>query len=48
MGVLDYATVDIDAIMRDDEDIADRLDEEKALRARADQVHEIVAVGAAD
>ena len=46
MGVLDYAAVDIDAIMRDDEDIAERIDEEKALRARADQVHETIAAGA--
>jgi hypothetical protein len=46
MGVLDYAAVDIDAVMRQDEDIADRIDEEKALRARADQVHETIALGA--
>jgi hypothetical protein len=46
MGVLDYAAVDIDAIMRQDEDIADRIDEEKALRARAEQVHETIAAGA--
>lgn len=46
MGVLDYASVDIDSIMRDDERIADAIDEEKALRARADQVHETIAAGA--
>ena len=46
MGVLDYAGVDIDAIMRDDERIADAIDEEKALRTRADQVHETIAAGA--
>jgi hypothetical protein len=46
MGVLDYAGVDIDAMMRDDERIADEIDEEKALRARADQVHETIAAGA--
>ncbi len=46
MGVLDYASVDIDAIMREDERVAERIDEEKALRARADQVHETIAAGA--
>ena len=46
MGVLDYAGVDIDAIMRDDERIAETIDEEKALRARAEQVHETIALGA--
>ena len=46
MGVLDYASVDIDAIMREDENVAERIDEEKALRARADQVHETIAAGA--
>jgi hypothetical protein len=47
MGVLDYAAVDIDSIMRDDERIADAIDEEKVLRERADQVHETIAAGAA-
>ncbi|HWL37817.1 MAG TPA: ferritin-like domain-containing protein, partial [Frankiaceae bacterium] len=47
MGVLDYAAVDIDAMMRHDEDVAEAIDEEKALRARADQVHETIAAGAA-
>ncbi len=46
MGVLDYASADIDSMMRQDEDIADRIDEEKALRARAEQVHETIAAGA--
>ena len=46
MGVLDYAAVDIDSIMREDENVAERIDEEKALRARADQVHETIAAGA--
>ena len=46
MGVLDYAGVDIDAIMREDEGIAETIDEEKALRARADQVHETIAAAA--
>lgn len=46
MGVLDYAGVDIDAIMRDDERIAETIDEEKALRARVEQVHETIAAGA--
>ncbi|HVF05726.1 MAG TPA: diiron oxygenase [Frankiaceae bacterium] len=46
MGVLDYAGFDIDAMMRDDEATADRIDEEKALRERADQVHETIAAGA--
>ena len=46
MGVLDYAAVDIDSIMREDERIAERIDEEKALRTRAEQVHETIAAGA--
>ncbi|HEU0132717.1 MAG TPA: ferritin-like domain-containing protein [Mycobacteriales bacterium] len=46
MGVLDYAATDIDSMMRQDEEIADRIDEEKALRERADQVHETIALGA--
>jgi hypothetical protein len=47
MGVLDYAAVDIDAMMRHDEDVAEAIDEEKALLARAGQVHETIAAGAA-
>jgi hypothetical protein len=46
MGVLDYAAVDIDSIMRHDEDVAEAIDEQKALQARADQVHETIAAGA--
>jgi hypothetical protein len=46
MGVLDYASVDIDAIMREDENVAERLDEEKALAARVAQVNETIALGA--
>ena len=47
MGVLDYASVDIDSIMRHDEAVAESIDEQKALQARADQVHDTIAAGAA-
>jgi hypothetical protein len=33
LGVLDAAATDLDALMRDDEDIAERVDEEKAKYA---------------
>jgi len=46
MGVLDYANVDIDSMMRDDERIADAIDEEKALLARAAEVDATIALGA--
>jgi hypothetical protein len=46
MGVLDYAGADIDALMRDDERIADAIDDEKALRARASEVDATISLGA--
>ena len=47
MGVLDYAASDIDALMADDERVAEDLDEEAALRRRAAEVDAVIAVGAA-
>ena len=46
MGVLDYAAIDIDAIMRDDERVADEIDERKRVQARADEIHLTIAAGA--
>ena len=42
MGVLDYATVDIDAVMADDERIAEDID----MAKRAAEVDAVIAVGA--
>ena len=48
MGVLDMAGVNLDDLMRADEKVADDLDQEKRdLAARAAQVDETIAVGAA-
>ncbi|HVU71700.1 MAG TPA: ferritin-like domain-containing protein [Mycobacteriales bacterium] len=47
MGVLDMAGNDLDALMRNDEDLAEALDRDKReLSARAGQVAETIAVGA--
>ncbi len=48
LGVLDAATVDLDAVMRDDEEIAERMDEERyaaELAARSAEVDAAVADG---
>jgi P-aminobenzoate N-oxygenase AurF len=48
LGVLDAATVDLDAVMRDDEEIAERMDEERyaaELAARRAEVDTAVADG---
>ncbi|MDX6391801.1 MAG: hypothetical protein QOJ73_2864 [Streptosporangiaceae bacterium] len=48
LGVLDSATVDLDAVMRDDEEIAERMDEERyaaELAARSAEVDAAVADG---
>ena len=49
MGVLDAAKSDLDALMRDDEEIAERMDGEQAAEfaVRAEEVHEAIADGAA-
>jgi len=50
MGVLDAAKADLDALMRADEDIAERLDQERFAaeeKARADEVEQVIADGAA-
>jgi hypothetical protein len=47
MGVLDMAGVDLDALMRGDEQMAEQLDAERiAVQRRADQVHETIAAAA--
>jgi hypothetical protein len=48
MGVLDMAGVNLDELMKADEDQADLIDQEKAeLVARAEEVHATIEVGAA-
>jgi hypothetical protein len=49
LGVLDAAKSDLDALMRDDEDIAERMDAEQAAEfaARAEEVNDAIAEGAA-
>jgi hypothetical protein len=47
MGVLDMAGVDLDALMRGDEQIAEQLDAERAgVQRRVDEVHETIAAAA--
>jgi hypothetical protein len=50
LGVIDAAKSDLDALMRADEDIAERVDEQKyaaEIAARQAEVDEAVAQGAA-
>jgi hypothetical protein len=48
MGVLDYAGANLDGLMASDEATAEEIDAEKrAVEARAAEVHEAIAVGAA-
>jgi hypothetical protein len=49
MGVLDAARADLDALMRTDEEIAEKLDAERFAAegaARADEVAQVIADGA--
>jgi hypothetical protein len=49
MGVLDMAGFNLDELMKADEDYADQIDQEKRdLAARADEVDEVIALGAAN
>jgi len=50
LGVLDAAKSDLDALMRDDEEIAERMEAEHAAEfaARADEVSDAITEGAAD
>jgi hypothetical protein len=49
MGVIDMAGVDLDALMRADEDQAELLDREKAeLAARIREVDDTIAAGSAN
>lgn len=48
MGVLDMAAADLDALMRNDEDIAEKIDEAKReLAARRQEINQMIEVGAA-
>ena len=46
MGVLEYADVDLDAVMAKDEDMAIDLDQDKQLSVRIDEVDKVIALGA--
>jgi hypothetical protein len=48
LGVLDAAQSDLDALMRDDEEIAERMDAEQTAEfaARAEEVDEAITEGA--
>ena len=49
MGVLDNAKADLTALMRQDEEIAERYDQEKhdrEIAARQQEVHEAITLGA--
>jgi hypothetical protein len=47
MGVLDMAGVDLDALMRGDEEMAEQIDRERvAMQRRADEIHETIAAAA--
>ena len=47
MGVLDMAGVDLEALMRSDEEFAEQMDVERVgLQRRADEVHETIAAAA--
>lgn len=51
MGVLDHAKADLEALMRQDEEIAEKVDEERyaqELAARQDEVDEAIALGTAE
>ena len=50
MGVMDAANSDLDALMRDDEDTADRLEREHSVEfaARKDEVDSVIAAAADD
>jgi len=46
MGVTSFANSDLTALMKSDEDLAERIDEEKRLAARRDEVAEVIRFGA--
>jgi hypothetical protein len=46
MGVTSYASTDLAALMKSDEDLAERIDEEKRLAARKEEVAEVIRFGA--
>jgi hypothetical protein len=45
LGVTGLASTDLGALMRSDEELAERIDEEKRLRARAAEVAEVIRFG---
>jgi hypothetical protein len=46
MGVMAFADTDLTALMKSDEDLAERIDEEKRLAARREEVAEVIRFGA--
>lgn len=48
MGVTGYASTDLSALMKSDEDIAEKIDEEKELAAREQEIAQVIRLGAAD
>jgi hypothetical protein len=47
MGVLDYAGTDLGELMKQDEDVADKIEaEQRALKRRSDEVDAVIAAGA--
>ena len=48
MGVAGYASTDLTALMKSDEDIAEKIDQEKRLAVRKEEVAEVIRFGVAE
>jgi P-aminobenzoate N-oxygenase AurF len=48
MGVTAYASTDLSALMKSDEEIAEKIDEEKEVAARRDEIASVIRLGAAE
>jgi hypothetical protein len=48
MGVTSYASTDLSALMKSDEDIAEKIDEEKQLAARRQEIAQVIRMGASE
>ncbi len=48
MGVTSYAATDLSALMKSDEDLAEKIDEEKRLWARKQEIADVIRLGAAE
>ncbi len=48
MGVTGYASTNLSALMKNDEDIAEKIDEEKQLAARKAEIAQVIRLGAAE